>query len=428
MMRVDTQDPEKAQRLVKAGRTSGQYGQYFQSDMESAVRVYTTFKPRPDTQPPTMKGLARRFSVPYASLHDILHKACATGPYAPGQPGYEGGPLAWDDPELYSVKAGKEPIVPPEIEETIAGWFATAALNNTSEDTTQAGRILLAQMDANNMSYPDTWALTGGPNSDWWRRFFKRQEHLSPGFARMIDESRLTAHSEPAIRDWGSRIDGTSSETIEGWYGLNPMGMEKFLRESMTEFIKESGMTAEDIKKRAHALCKDPRLQGVFDQKGHALGGRGKLRVVGIKGNRKELADIPDGRWISICPLTFADGQLGFLAFVVQGSIPIEKDEQEQEKEDQEQQQEEEAEKDQENISPPVSPVSATTPVTIPAPPSARFYVDAKARLDGDKQHSSGKRKSSCGRMGALSLGRIFYGPEDTFFAATKSGYSKAYY
>ena len=83
-------------------------------------------------------------------------------------------------------------------------------------------------------------------------------------------------------------------------------------------------MSEEQIKVVAYELCYDMRRQSNFDQKGHALGGGGNVKVVGVKGERKEIVDSPDGRWLSVCPLVFADGHLAFCAFVLQGKLVME--------------------------------------------------------------------------------------------------------
>ena len=399
LLRADPKDASKAERLRKAKRHSGEYGQFWLDDMMSAVRRLL----EPKRKKPSTRQMSRDWMVPYESLRRLICKANCTGVFAPGQPNYTGRTYAWNDDELYSVKAGKQPIVPPQIDDRISKLFSVGQKIGQCYGISAAGAILLAELEVNNIPYPDGWDVTGTPGADWWRRFFERHTHLSQGYARMIDEARLSAHSEKAIRDWCKRILEPSGN---GWLGLEPDAMEKYLNEQMGDYIKESDMTPEQVRARAKALCHDPRLQSCFDQKGHALGGGSHaVKLVGTKGSRKECADVPDGRWISICPLVFGDGKLGFCTFVVQGNIPIEKEE------------EEEAP----SVSPPVSPVAGPPPVQLPAPPGARFDVNATARnLAHDDTTADGKRKAD----ECKSLGQIFWGGEDTIFASTKSGYS----
>ena len=61
-----------------------------------------------------------------------------------------------------------------------------------------------------------------------------------------------------------------------------------------------------------------------------ALGGKGNVKIIGCKGKPKEKRDAADGRWLSVCPLVFGDGVLGFLALVMQGNFPQERTEQAQ--------------------------------------------------------------------------------------------------
>ena len=58
---------------------------------------------------------------------------------------------------------------------------------------------------------------------------------------------------------------------------------------------------------------------------GHTTGGKRAITIIGAKGKPKQKRDAADGRWISICPLVFGDGELGFLALVMQGSFPEER-------------------------------------------------------------------------------------------------------
>jgi hypothetical protein len=44
-----------------------------------------------------------------------------------------------------------------------------------------------------------------------------------------------------------------------------------------------------------------------------------------VKGRKKQKRDIASGRWLTICPLLFGDGELGFCSFVVQGKFPVER-------------------------------------------------------------------------------------------------------
>ena len=60
-----------------------------------------------------------------------------------------------------------------------------------------------------------------------------------------------------------------------------------------------------------------PNIVQVFDA--------GSATIIGAKGKPKQKRDAADGRWLSICPLVFGDGELGFLALVMQGSFPEER-------------------------------------------------------------------------------------------------------
>ena len=58
---------------------------------------------------------------------------------------------------------------------------------------------------------------------------------------------------------------------------------------------------------------------------GHTTGGKRAITIIGAKGKPKQKRDAADGRWLSVCPLVFGDGVLGFLALVMQGSFPEER-------------------------------------------------------------------------------------------------------
>eukprot|EP01048_Picozoa_sp_COSAG05_P017435 COSAG05_NODE_2374_length_3159_cov_2.026471_5_plen_203_part_01 len=169
LLRKNQSNPETALRLVEAGRTSAEYGLFFVEDMRAALRAYLEHKPRPGKQEkPSIRGLAERYSVRYASLNRYIHKAQGTGPFAPEAKWFHktnGRTFAWDDVELLDSKAGKSAYVPKEIEDRLAGWFSTAALNTSAEDTQEGGRILLAEMEANGYDIPVDWAMAGTPNA-----------------------------------------------------------------------------------------------------------------------------------------------------------------------------------------------------------------------------------------------------------------------
>ena len=70
LLRKNQSNPETALRLVEAGRTSAEYGLFFVEDMRAALRAYLEHKPRPGKQEkPSIRGLAERYSVRYASLN-----------------------------------------------------------------------------------------------------------------------------------------------------------------------------------------------------------------------------------------------------------------------------------------------------------------------------------------------------------------------
>eukprot|EP01047_Picozoa_sp_COSAG01_P023567 COSAG01_NODE_1429_length_10330_cov_4.369759_9_plen_570_part_00 len=350
LLRADAKNSQRAEALRRANRLSGSYGNFWADAMRSAVRAYTRERrgevrgvhlgegkaPAGSRKPTSLRQLELRWAVPYSSLNNLCHRAMGTGPYAPGGKMWEqteGEQFEWDEDRLYASAPGRQPIVPEEISRIIAGFFALSAdktgigHGRDPETLAEGGRLLVCQLDFSEVDYPVAWAMRGGPGADWWRRFFETHTCLSTGYARMIDVARLAAHTPAAIKDWCGRVLGTNAHKLNedgtGWHGLNPEGMEKYLKSEMTEFVTAAKMTDAQIKLQAFELCHSPRKQSCFDQKGHALGGGGNMQFVGVKGERKECMDTPDSDWLSMCTLVFGDGVVGFNAFVKQGKLKI---------------------------------------------------------------------------------------------------------
>ena len=309
------------------------------------------------------------------------------------------------------------------IERVVAQMYSFCCSKKVMEpeNIARGNQWLIGMLEANNVELPAgcDWVEKGQVPRNWWKGFFQRYPHLSTGYARSVEEARLSAHSEAALREWTGRVLGTGPDAdewrIKGWHGFNLDGMEKYLREQMPQFI--AGWSDERIRFEAFHLCYNPARHACYDEKGHALGGAGKsmsIKVVGMKGFRKDRRDCPDGRWITICPLGFGNGRLGFCGFVVQGKLQMD------------------LESERASMSPASSPT--TSPATRPAASSipneqggsSRFHVNSSssARLDCDNEGENPLIPVSSSDTSPPSLCDLLYGPDDTIFACSKSGYT----
>jgi hypothetical protein len=177
---------------------------------------------------------------------------------------------------------------------------------------------------------------------------------------------------------------------LKNWFGLTPSGMEKHLRAELSDYLATENWSDADIKRRAYELCFNPSLHACFDQKGHAIGGAGQdMRhvVVGMCGQRKDRRDTPDSRWLSVCPMTMGDGKLGFVAFVVQGTIVINSE---------------------------LEKKSDSRRRARMADPSSLASLD----YEHDDTHHEAEPDE------IPSLGSVLYGLHDTILATSKTGYS----
>jgi len=225
-----------------------------------------------------------------------------------------------DDPELYESGRQNEAQVPPQIEQILVDvvkWADTQEVKSQlSED--EMSYLLMCLLEDNNIKLKQHWIDHSGPSQSWWAAFYKRHPELSAGVANRLQEVHVTAHTPAAICAWHKLV--TEPNEADGWYGFTPAGMEEYLRKNMPHII--AGWTDDEISRRAYALCHDPRLQGNFDQKGHAMGGVA-MKVVATKYSRRHCRDISDNTWVSVCPLVNAAGETLFVSLVIKGSFAI---------------------------------------------------------------------------------------------------------
>ena len=380
VMRAGSNQPDSAElrkQKTKAGASGGRYKEdYHQEDL--MVCVYkATREYREGVPAPGVRALSRRFGVPRVSIANAIQRMkfyrqidAETDCYEKDEDGKfiwypRPEPLQWNDPDIYDVKPGTPAQVPPEVMTLLVGLLSAAddpeKLNGASR--AEANQLLIGLLDARKEDYPQSWALAGEASPGWWKWFFKQEvaQHLSEGHPRRMDDIRITAQTPAAVNDWFDKLlkpdadyapkDGeTEPEDWRGKLGIMTQeGMENYLKNEMPHIIEENGWTDEQLKQKAFELCHDPRLQGVFDQKvshshlplvlrlrvlaltlllaaqGHTTGGKRAITIIGAKGKPKQKRDAADGRWLSICPLVFGDGELGFLALVMQGSFPEER-------------------------------------------------------------------------------------------------------
>eukprot|EP01045_Picozoa_sp_COSAG04_P019328 COSAG04_NODE_1868_length_5348_cov_6.113524_2_plen_926_part_00 len=336
---------------TKAGKPGARYKHYERENLRRCVRIYLK-QYRGGEKPPSYPDTAKRYNVPMSTIWEKVR-------LAQKQPAkmtvkVKGGaaktkivwtdrdePLEWTDERLYK-NAGKEATVPDNVMTLFVGILSAADHPHVLRQFTvdEASELLINLMDCHDAEYPDTWVEFGGPTEGWWRWFWKdhRAAHLSKGFARRLDEIRMTGQTEPAVRGWFSFVTDPLPDGEEASFGrtgeygfFTPTGMYHYLLEEMPHKVPKTTAGEIDepaLRNLAWELVHDPRRQGNFDQKGHALGGKGNQEVIGTKGRRKERRDAADGRWLTLCPLIFGDGSLGFNAMVMQGKIPLDRTEQ----------------------------------------------------------------------------------------------------
>eukprot|EP01046_Picozoa_sp_COSAG06_P032594 COSAG06_NODE_3270_length_5587_cov_1.993988_6_plen_499_part_01 len=387
--------------------------------------------------------LADQFGIPSRTLMRFSAKAGARGEYAPAAEGEppnpknpDGRTYGPDDDALYEMgTAGADLYVPKDIDMAIAQQFSFACSKKVMEpENIQKGNEwLIGFLETNEVELPIDcdWVDNGAAPNSWWKRFFERHPHLSTGHCRSVEEARVSAHSEAAVRQWGDRVMCSGKEKaaqeLKGWHGMTVSGIEQVLREQMPHIIVENGWEGDDaaIRRRAFEMCFNPALHGCFDQKGHAMGGAGqqmRMEVVGMKGFRKDCRDTPDGRWITVSPMVMADGLLAFIAFVVQGKIQI----------DYELEESAAASSSTPTSSAPgASSAAAAAATTGPAtssssPDTSRFTMNPStpASLDCDTEAHNPLHVDNPHDEKPPSLAEVMYGLDDTILATSKSGYS----
>ena len=322
------------------GKVGGQYKHYYQEDKMAAVRARLK-EPRDGADRPGFRYLQDTYHVPRQTINDTVQMAL----YEIQEDGTKverDTPLAWDDPSLYVGKPGRQPSVPENVMEIFVGLLSKAddagIARQFSED--EADELVMGLMEAYQVDCPQTWHISGGPTKSWWKWFYANPAaaHLSKGIESRLDEIRMTAQTEPAVREWFDRFlkpleagEEPSCGRTEGYAFLSVTGITAYLKKEMPDFVpkKEGGdeIDEEALENLAWEICHDPRRQSNFDQKGHSLGGKGKVYVIGTKGRVKVKRDAADGRWLTIAPLLFGDGKLGFCGIVVQGKFPVDRDE-----------------------------------------------------------------------------------------------------
>jgi hypothetical protein len=334
---------------TKAGQVGARYGHYHTDNLKSAIHQRTKWY-RDKSEVPSWSVLEARWCVPSSTIrnthklmtHDFVRGEGAnyTWVLRVGEPAWR-----WDDHRLYERKPGKKAAVPPEVLKTFVGYLSRADDPKIARQFTvdEAAELLMGLMECYGVDCPAIWETLGGPTRSWWRWFWDQPcaAHLSKGIVQRLDEIRLTAQTEPAVRDWFSVVQDPLPEGDEDEGGANCKmgrtheygfmsveGQKAYLQTEMPEFVPktDAGEIDEDaLHQLAWEMVHDPRRQANFDQKGHALGGKGKVTVIGTRGRKKVKRDVSEGRWLTICPLIWGDGGMGFCSFVVQGTIPVER-------------------------------------------------------------------------------------------------------
>eukprot|EP01051_Picozoa_sp_SAG22_P022034 SAG22_NODE_5115_length_1082_cov_620.009156_1_plen_310_part_10 len=193
-------------------------------------------------------------------------------------------------------------------------------------------------MDEQDLEYPESWRLNGGPLPSWWTRFHKRYTHLSLGTPNTLCQARTNASTPAAINGWFDIVEtGKSPTQPDGkdpeWDGFHPEGYFKYLMKNMKQpFLTsllacslreiENGDKNEVIKNVAKELAFSPARQACGDQKGFAAGGQ-QIKMYATKGGHRYSICNPDGQWVTITLVTSADGRKLFSGLTMKGSMKI---------------------------------------------------------------------------------------------------------
>ena len=258
----------------------------------------------------------------------------------------------WNHPELVAGRKGMGSIVPDYLRSYYAGWIAWCDGPDVKEQMTmdQAGPALLMLMDAHNIEYPSTWVDNDGPPKDWWTSFLKEFSNLTLVRLPPSPHSRalLTARSQgKANRLCEARVSASCPEAVNAWHDcvekeiFEPEALASYLKKEMPHKLEEMGIAGDDdaILKEATEILHDPSRIGCFDQSGtppltplvprmvslsagFAVGGDA-VKIFTATGGRRHSRDSADGTWITQSPLIFADGTLGFNAYIVRGNIHL---------------------------------------------------------------------------------------------------------
>jgi hypothetical protein len=333
---------------TKAGKAGGQYKHYHTEDLMAAVHARTRDY-RDESMRPSYPKLEKRYCVSRSTIWDHVKLMTCDHVRMPNQGPYKfvrrkGKPWRYDDPRIYAKKSGNAAIVPPHILEIFVGVLSKAddpmILRQFTED--EASQLLMGLLDIYDVPVPQSWEIAGRPSKSWWQKFYDKPEakHLSRGVASRLDQVRQIGQTPEAVKGWFSKVteplaegddpDAVSSMGRTRDYGfMTEEGITAYLKTQMPEFVPKLPDSEEidepALKQLAWEIVHDRRRQSNFDQKGHALGGKGNVVVIGTKGRKKQKRDIASGRWLTICPLLFGDGELGFCSFVVQGKFPVER-------------------------------------------------------------------------------------------------------
>ena len=272
----------------------GEYGDYFLNDLMRAVKrrlieeneLRQSLRAKADML--SYDKLEQMYRVPRSTICDKVKRA-------------KENKWDWDHPALYEKDKGKQRVLPLSLEQVIVDmvmWGDTHTIRQQfTEDECSMAILLL--LEDNDCPIPSTWAKSGGPSRGWWADFYCRNPDLSKGNSNRLAEIRATAHSIPAVVEWFKNI---LEPQDDGWFGFTQEGLTEYMYAEMQHIIDEKEWDRAAVMERAYQMQHNPALQGCFDQKGHAVGGK-RVKVMSLKYSRRHCRDVEDGTWVTICPL-----------------------------------------------------------------------------------------------------------------------------
>eukprot|EP01051_Picozoa_sp_SAG22_P023462 SAG22_NODE_6065_length_906_cov_1392.240397_1_plen_190_part_10 len=158
----------------KAKVARGPYKSWHADDMQSALQEFWDWHHKPSTRnqlgsaPPSLQSLCDKHSagvIPKATMGDYVKVLMESD-----------GELKPYDIEAIAVRQGKPAIVPDDIQDAIAGWtsYCDDPRVRSQVMLSERGPAVLMAMDEQDLEYPESWRLNGGPLPSWWTRFHKR--------------------------------------------------------------------------------------------------------------------------------------------------------------------------------------------------------------------------------------------------------------